>query len=71
MSVFTEAVRPSDCGMGLELDAVGLNLAAPMPIADYDRAVPDGWTSQHLLATARSAIVIGAGGSGPGHRERL
>ena len=62
MGVLDEAVRPSDCGMGLELDAVGLNLAGVVPIADYDRAVPQGWSSQQLLATARSAIVIGAGG---------
>lgn len=62
MGVFAEAVRPSDCGMGLELDAAGLDLAAVVPIAEYDRAVPEGWASQRLLATARSAIVIGAGG---------
>jgi hypothetical protein len=62
MSVLSEVVRPSDCGMGLEIDDAGLNLAGVLPIEDYDRAVPEAWASPQLLETARSAIVIGAGG---------
>jgi len=56
--------------MGLELDAIGLNLAGVVPIADYDRIVPEGWTSQRLLGSARSAIVIGAGGRGLHEQHR-
>jgi len=62
MAVFTAIGRPSECGMGPEIDAAGLNLAGVVPIRDYDRAVPDAWSSQRLLPTARSAVVIGAGG---------
>jgi hypothetical protein len=47
--------------MGPELEAAGLNLAAVLPIADYDRTAPRGWSSRQLLTTARCAVVIGAG----------
>jgi hypothetical protein len=55
-------MRPSDCGMGPEMDAVGLNLAGVLPIDVYDLGVAESWSSQRLHPTARSAIVVGAGG---------
>jgi len=60
--VFETHVRPSDCGMGQEMDAAGLNLAGVLPIRVYDLAVSEAWSSTQLLPTARSAIVVGAGG---------
>lgn len=53
---------PSDCGLGEELEAIGLNLAGLLPAPVYDRAVPTPWRSHRLLPTARSAIVLAAGG---------
>jgi hypothetical protein len=63
LTVIAADVRPSDCGMGPEMDAVGLNLAGVLPIGVYDLAVDESWSSQRLLPTARSAIVVGAGGT--------
>jgi hypothetical protein len=48
--------------MGPELEAAGLNLAGAVPIAEYDRSVPEAWRSQRLLPSASSAVVIGGGG---------
>jgi len=62
MAIVTAVGRPSECGMGPEVDSAGLNLAGVVPIRDYDRFVPEAWSSQLLLPTARSAIVIGCGG---------
>lgn len=63
LPVSTDDLRPSDCGMGPEMDSVGLNLAGFLPIEVYDRAVAESWSSRCLLPTARSAIVVGAGGT--------
>jgi len=49
--------------MGPEMDAAGLNLAGVLPIDVYDLGVDESWSSQRLHPTARSAIVIGAGGT--------
>jgi hypothetical protein len=54
--------RPSDCGLGPEPEAAGLNLAGVVPIAAYDRLVPDAWRAGRLLPGAVSALVIGGGG---------
>jgi hypothetical protein len=62
MTICDAVRRPSDCGMGPEVDAAGLNLAGALPIRDYDCIVPEAWSSRRLLPGARSAIVIGSGG---------
>jgi hypothetical protein len=58
----TIPTRPSDCGLGEEVEAIGLNLAAVLPISVYDRSVPSPWRSGRLLPTAHSAILLAAGG---------
>lgn len=69
-TAFAADIRPSDCGMGPEMDAIGLNLAGVLPIGVYDLAVAESWRSKQLLPTARSAIVIGAGGTTLSHSYR-
>jgi hypothetical protein len=54
--------RPVQLGLGDALEGIGLNLAGVLPIPVYDRAVPTEWTAERLLPTARSAILLAAGG---------
>jgi hypothetical protein len=54
--------RPSECGLGEQLETIGLNLVGVLPIEAYDRSVPAAWRAQQHLLTARTALLIGAGG---------
>jgi hypothetical protein len=54
--------RPTECGLGEQVEAIGLNLVGVLPVSVYDRAVPIPWRSGRLLPTAHSAILLAAGG---------
>ena len=61
--------KPSELGLGDELEAIGLNVAGVLPITVYDRAVATEWKADRLLPTARSAILLAAGGDALFHHH--
>lgn len=46
-----------------ELEGNGFNLSGVLPVADYDARVPAVWRSAAWLPGARSAVLLGCGGS--------
>jgi epoxyqueuosine reductase QueG len=59
----THARTPRPPGLPAELERHGFNAVAALSAARYDPLVPPGWRTPDLLPGARSALVLGCGGT--------